>query len=57
MEILKQALIDFLKKRSGIDLKEIKRELKLDINQGLLLERCIFDLIKDGTIYEDKNNK
>ncbi len=57
MEILKQALIDFLKKKSDIDLKEIKRELKLDSNQGLLLERCIFDLIKDGTIYEDKNNK
>ena len=55
MEILKQTLVDFLKKKSNIDLKEIKRELKLDSNQGLLLERCIFELVKEGIIYEDKN--
>lgn len=56
MEILKQALIDLLKEKSNIDLKGIKRKIKLDSNQNLLLERCISELIKEGVIYKDKNS-
>ena len=57
MEILKQALTDFLEKKSNIDLKEIKRELKINGNEEeLLLEKCLkaleyFKMIKEDTLF------
>ena len=52
MEILKQALTDFLEKKSNIDLKEIKRELKINSNEEeLLLERCLKALEYGGIIF------
>ncbi len=58
MEILKQALTDFLEKKSNIDLKEIKRELKINSNEEeLLLERCLKDLEYDGIIFQDDKGR
>ena len=42
MEILKQALTDFLEKKSNIELKEIIMDLKINVKEEeLLLERCL----------------
>lgn len=58
MEILKQALTDFLEKKSNIDLKEIKRELKINGNEEeLLLERCLKALEYDGIIFQDDKGR
>lgn len=58
MEILKQALTDFLEKKSNIDLKEIKRELKINGNkEELLLERCLKVLEYDGIIFQDDKGR
>lgn len=58
MEILKQALTDFLEKKSNIDLKEIKRELKINSNEEeLLLERCLKTLEYDGIIFQDDKGR
>lgn len=54
MDILKQALIDFLNRKSNIDLKDIKRELKINNNaEALLLERCLKELEIEGIIFQD----
>ena len=58
MEILKQALTDFLEKKSNIDLKEIKRELKINGNEEeLLLERCLKALEYGGIIFQDDKGR
>lgn len=58
MEILKQALTDFLEKKSNIDLKEIKRELKINGNEEeLLLERCLKALEYVGIIFQDDKGR
>ena len=58
MEILKQALTDFLNKRSNIDLKEIKRELKINSKEEeLLLENCLKNMEYDGTIFKDMKER
>ena len=58
MEILKQALTDFLEKKSNIDLKEIKRELKINSNEEeLLLERCLKALEYGGIIFQDDKGR
>ena len=58
MEILKQALTDFLEKKSNIDLKELKRELKINGNEEeLLLERCLKALKYDGIIFQDDKGR
>lgn len=58
MEILKQALTDFLEKKSNIDLKEIKRELKINSNEEeLLLERCLKSLEYGGIIFQDDKGR
>ena len=58
MEILKQALTDFLEKKSNIDLKEIKRKLKINDNEEeLLLERCLKALEYGGIIFQDDKGR
>lgn len=58
MEILKQALTDFLEKKSNIDLKEIKRKLKINGNEEeLLLERCLKALEYGGIIFQDDKGR
>ena len=58
MEILKQALTDFLEKKSNIDLKEIKRELKINGNEEeLLLEKCLKALEYGGIIFQDDKGR
>ena len=58
MEILKQASTDFLEKKSNIDLKEIKRELKINSNEEeLLLERCLKALEYGGIIFQDDKGR
>ena len=58
MEILKQALTDFLEKKSNIDLKEIKRELKINSNEEeLLLERRLKSLEYGGIIFQDDKGR
>lgn len=56
MEFLEQKLLIFLKKKSSISLKDIKRELKISDNeQKELLENCLKHLEEEAEIYKDKN--
>lgn len=58
MEILKQALLDFLSRKSNIDLKDIKRELKIqEKDETLLLEKCLRQLEIESQVYKDNKNR
>lgn len=58
MEILKQALLDFLKRKSNIDLKDIKRELKIqEKDETILLEKCLRQLEIESEVYKDNKNR
>lgn len=58
MEILKQALLDFLKRKSNIDLKDIKRELKIqEKDETILLEKCLRQLEIESEVYKDDKNR
>lgn len=55
MEVLEQQLLGCLKKRPNIDLKELKRELKISSDAEEYLEKIIFDLEVKGLVYQNKN--
>lgn len=55
MEILEQQLLGCLKKRPNIDLKELKRELKISSDAEEYLEKIIFNLEVKGLVYQNKN--
>lgn len=55
MEVLEQQLLGCLKKRPNIDLKEIKRELKISSDAEEYLEKIIFNLEVKGLVYKNKN--
>lgn len=54
MDFLKQQLTEFLKKKSNIDLKGIKKGLQLTKEEGLLLEDCLLKMEIEGILYKDK---
>ena len=55
MEVLEQQLLGCLKKRPNIDLKELKRELKISSDAEEYLEKIIFNLEVKGLVYQNKN--
>ena len=55
MEILEQKLLELIEKDSNIDLKELKRVLKLDEEEEKYLENTLFKLEINGEIYKNKN--
>lgn len=55
MEILEQQLLGCLKKKPNIDLKELKRELKISSDVEEYLEKIIFNLEVKGLVYQNKN--
>lgn len=55
MEILEQKLLELIEKDSNIDLKELKRVLKLDEEGEEYLESTLFKLETNGEIYKNKN--
>lgn len=58
MDNLKQSLLEFLKRKPNINLKEIKKELKITEKDDVdLLEKCLKELEVDAEIYKDSDDK
>ena len=56
MDILEQKIRAYLKKRPNVDLKEIKRDLNIESEDGIkYLTDCLTKLQESGVLYEDKN--
>lgn len=56
MDFLEQKILDFITKKSGVNLEEIKREIIKDESDNLEVEKYLDHLEEKGLIYKGKNN-